>query len=179
MNKATQLVFAGAVIIIAVTVIYLLIQNQALVKKLQSNPSPIATTIVSNQATQESTTQPTPTLAQTEENIKAAINSRNTQALEGIMTTPVSVAIYASECCGEKLPKDAIAEIDKFLPNSTPYNFDQTAKIVTNLQAKNPQLADAFIGISQNSDKLIAFTLDTKNHISKVELSASWKIYTQ
>jgi len=170
-----------AAVIFAVAVGYLLFQNQKLITQLtQKSPSPSPAETV--QKPQESP-QPTPlsppklmTLLDLQENIKASVNSRNTQAMASYMTNPVHVILQATECCGEQTPDEAVTQTSYVEPG-VPFNFDQENKTIQNLKAKNPELAGTFIGISQNMEHLIAFTTNNQNKISQIRFSVSWKLF--
>lgn len=53
------------------------------------------------------------------ENIKAAITSGNTAALEGYMASSVAVVYAASEGVGDRTPAQAVADVTSFLGNPT------------------------------------------------------------
>jgi len=166
-------------VILAAAVGYLFFQNQTLMNQLtQKSPSPWPETTV--QKPQESP-QPTPSskpmsLFELQENIKASVNSRNTQAIASYMTNPVHVILQATECCGEITPDKAIAQTS-YVDPGIPFNFDQENEIIKNLKAKNPELADTFLGVSQNMEHLIAFTLNNQNKIAQIRFSVSWKLF--
>ena len=169
-----------AAVILAAAAGYLLFQNQKLTNQLtQTSPSPTPKETV--QKPQESP-QPTPsskpmTLLELQENIKASVNSKNTQAMATYMTNPVRVILQATECCGEITPGEAIAQVSYVEPG-VPFNFDQADGTIENLKLKNPELADTFIGISENMEHLIAFTINNQNKIAQIRFSVSWKLFT-
>lgn len=169
-----------AALIFAAAVGYLLFQNQKLANQLiQKSPSPAPVETV--QKPPESPV-PTPsakpmTLVEIQENIKASVNSKNTQAIASFMTDPVHVILQATECCGEQTPDEAVAQASYVEPG-VPFNFDQENDTIKNLKAKNPELAGTYIGISQNMEHLIAFTINNKNKISQVRFSVSWKLFS-
>lgn len=168
------------VIIIALTFGYLLWQNQKLINLLSgASPSPSAqeTSQKTPIASPEPSALPPPmTLASLQENIEAAVNSRNTQAMVSYMTNPVHVILQATECCGEMTPDEAIAQASYVEPG-VPFNFDQEDATIKNLKLKNPELANTFIGISKNMEHLVAFTINNQNKIAQIRFSVSWKLF--
>lgn len=161
---------------------YFIFQNQKLIKTLAS-PAPSAqkAQVESPNPNKSPSPSPTPPLTkqQLEENIKDAINSKNLAALETFMTTPtVNFIIMSSECCQPQSPQDAITQLD-YIKDGTPMDFNQQNETIKNLKAKNSRLTNAYIGISQSAEHLIAFTTSSQNKISQVEVSVSWKLYEQ
>lgn len=176
---------ATFILLIAALVVglgYFIFQNQKLIKTLAS-PSPSAqkAQVESPSPNKSPSPSPTPSLTkqQLEENIKDAINSKNFAALEGYMTTPsVNFIIMSSECCQPQSPQDAITQLD-YIKDGTPMDFNQQNETIKNLKAKNSRLANAYVGISQSAEHLVAFTTSSQNKISQVEVSVSWKLYEQ
>src|SRR3990167_9463229 len=115
-------------------------------------------------------------LFELQENIKASVNSSNTQAMATYMTNPVQVILQATECCGEQTPDEAVTQASYVEPG-VPFNFDQQNETIKNLKTKNPELANTFVGISQNLEHLIAFTTNNQNKISQIRFSVSWKLF--
>lgn len=168
-----------AALIFAAAVGYLLFQNQKLANQLiQQSPLPSPKETVQKP---QVSTQPTPssklmTLLELQENIKASVNSGNTQAMASYMTNPVHVILQATECCGEITPDEAVAQASYVEPG-VPFNFDQENATIKNLKTKNPELANTFVGISQNMEHLIAFTTNSQNKIAQIRFSVSWKLF--
>lgn len=158
---------------------YLIFQNQKLTNQLtQKSPSPSPKETV--QKPQESP-QPTPStkpmsLFELQENIKASVNSKNTQAMASYMTNPVHVILQATECCGGITPDEAVAQASYVEPG-VPFNFDQGNETIKNLKTKNPELANTFVGISENMEHLIAFTTNSQNKITQIRFAVSWKLF--
>ena len=168
-----------AVVILTAATGYLIFQNQKLINKLsQASPSPSSQESV--QKPQESPqTTPSPqtiTLSVLRENIEASVNSKNTQAMASYMTNPVHVILQATECCGEQTPDEAVTQASYVEPG-IPFNFDQQNETIKNLKAKNPELANTFVGISENMEHLIAFTINGQNKITQIRFSVSWKLF--
>lgn len=168
-------------LIFTATVGYLLFQNQKLINLLSgASPPPLAQETSQNMAIaspEPSVLPPPMTLASLQENIEAAVNSRNTQAMASYMTNPVHVILQATECCGEMTPDEAIAQASYVEPG-VPFNFDQEDATIKNLKLKNPELANTFIGISNNMEHLAAFTINNQNKIAQIRFSVSWKLFT-
>ena len=113
MKKLIIVLVISAALIFTAVVGYLLFQNQKLTNQLtQTSPSPTPKETV--QKPQESPLS-TPlskamTLLELQENIKASVNSSNTQAMTSYMTNTVQVILQATECCGEQTPDKAVAQ---------------------------------------------------------------------
>ena len=179
MKKLLIVLVIIAAVILAAAAGYLLFQNQKLTNQLtQTSPSPTPKeTVQKPQESPQSTPSSKPmTLLELQENIKASVNSKNTQAMASFMTNPVHVILQATECCGEQTPDEAVAQAS-YVDPGIPFNFDQENEIIKNLKAKNPELADTFLGVSQNMEHLIAFTLNNQNKIAQIRFSVSWKLF--
>ena len=62
--------------------------------------------------TTEAPAEPVGLSADDYDNLKASIESGNTAALEGYLSSPVNFIIAASECCGPLTPLEAISGLD-------------------------------------------------------------------
>ena len=180
MKKLIIVLVISAALIFTAVVGYLLFQNQKLSNQL-TQKSPLPSSAETVQKAQESP-QPTPStkpmsLFELQENIKASVNSSNTQAMTSYMTNPVQVILQATECCGEQTPDEAVAQAS-YVESGIPFNFDQENETIKNLKLKNPELANTFIGISQNMEHLIVFTINNQNKIAQIRFSVSWKLFT-
>jgi hypothetical protein len=152
---------------------YLYFQNRKLSQKPSASPDP------SPQAQSSPLSSPTssPAKINIREQIEAAVNSKNYAALEGYMTTPtVNFALMSSECCEPQTPKDAVEQLD-YISAGVPFDFNQQNATILNLKAKNPELTNAYLGISKTGEHSAAFTIDNQNKISGIHLSVSWKLY--
>lgn len=164
---------------------YLIFQNQQLIGKLaksQVTPSPSLSSVPSqsSQSPQPSSSSlPKLTIKEVQQNIIAAVNSKNYAALATFMKTPkVNFLLMSTECCESKTPDEA-AEQMEYIAGSEPFDFSQQNPIIVNLKDKNSQLAGTFMGISKNGEQLVAFTIDASNKISAIQLSISYKLYSQ
>lgn len=175
MGKSWSLFLIPVVIILFAALGYFIFQNQKLINKLAtqtSSPSP---------STPSVSPQPSPqkTAAEVQENIEAAVNSRNLAALATYMTKPkVNFSLMSSECCEPMTPDEAVAQMS-YIDEGVPMDFDQNNPTIKNLKTKNSQLAGSFIGISIGKEHLAAFSLNSENRISAIQLSVSWKLYNQ
>lgn len=72
--------------------------------------------------------EPAPSLdAADRANIRAAIESGNTAALEGYFANPVEVIIMSTECCGGLSPVEAAAELSYVTGAPGPWNWSVPA----------------------------------------------------
>lgn len=180
MNKLMPTVAIAAILILAAGVGYLIFQNQRLIKQLAPSPQ-----TAQNQAPQISTQTPTPITEKkiarkdVEKQIEDSINTKNYQAIKTYMTLPrVNFSLMSTECCEPMTPDEALTQLD-YIEDGLPLNFDQQNATIQNLETKNPQLTNTFIGLSTGGEHLAAFTLDGNNKISAIQLSVSYKLYNQ
>jgi len=180
MNKL--LVSAVAIIILALVagLGYFIFQNQKLISRL--SPSPQTSSLAQSPQTQTQSPSPTAkkiTTKDIQEQITASVNSKNYQALAGYITLPkVNFSLMSTECCEPMTPDEAAAQMD-YIAGGEPFTFDQQNPTIVSLKAKNPQLAQSFIGLSTGGEQLASFTIDANNKISSIKLSVSYKLYTQ
>lgn len=172
---------------------YLIFQNQKIINRTQQETQSPPTTTQTQESPptddiELSTPSPSPspspstfqlTLSLTQNAIKTNVSAKNYQGLIAYMTTPkIFVVLQATECCGDQTPQEA-AEQMKYVDSGIPFDFNQESETVKNLKSKNPQLSDKFIGISTVNEYMVAFGIDNENHISNIEMSASYKLYNQ
>ena len=93
------------------------------------------------------------------------------------MTNPVHVILEATECCGEITPQEAADNMD-YINDGIPFDFNQNSEIIKTLKEKNPQLANLFIGVSQNKEHMIAFGINAQNKIDYILMAVTWKLYS-
>lgn len=184
MNKTVTVLLATIVLILLAGGGYLIFQNQKLAKQIaKQGPSPSVFSSPATSTTSPITPSPQPspknTLKDIQENIEAAINSKNYQALIGYMKKPkVNFIIMSSSCCEPITPDGAVTQLD-YVKDGVPFDFNQNIALVNSLKAKNERLKDAYIGLSQTNEQLVAFTLDSNNQITQIEVSVSYKLYNQ
>lgn len=184
MGKNFSFILITLVIILLAGIGYFIFQNQKLISQLSSQtsspgPQVPSQTSQSPQPSLSPSPSPTPkkTAVEVQENIEAAINSKNTAALVSYMTKPkVNLSLMSSECCEPMTPDEAVAQLS-YIDEGIPMDFNQNNPTIKNLKAKNSQLAQAFIGISKGKEHLAAFSLNSENAISAIQLSVSWKLY--
>mgnify|MGYP001496409421 CR=1 FL=1 len=71
------------------------------------------------------TPTPTPSLSASDRaNIRDAVTSGNTAAIEGYLADPVQFIIMSSECCGPLMPTDAVAELNYIASATPPWDFN-------------------------------------------------------
>ena len=180
-NKNIALISTLVVVLILLAIIgYFIFQNQRLIGKL-TKETPYRTIISSPTIQPTPTPFPSPvpklTYDQVAENMAAAVNSKNGQALASFMTTPkVNFTLMSTECC-QPLTPDEAADQMSYIKEGIPMDFNQANPTIVNLKSRNSQLTDTFIGLSKNNEHLAAFTLDSENRISAIQLSISWKLY--
>ena len=117
-------------------------------------------------------------LEELKENIKAAINTGNTQPFETYMADKVSVILEASECCGMKNPTEATKQLDYLNGAVGPWNFDQSNDIIKKLKELEPSKygpESAFIGIASN-EYTVSFKFDADNKINGITMTPTYKL---
>jgi len=95
-----------------------------------------------------------------------------------MLTPKIDFSLMSSECCEPMTPQEASDQLS-YIDKGIPLDFNQEADLVKNLKEKNSQLADTFIGISKNGEQLAAFTIDSQNKISAIQLAVTYKLYNQ
>lgn len=71
-------------------------------------------------------------------NIKDAVSSKNTAALEQLMATKVTVLIAASGGVGERTPAQAVKDLDYVINGGTsPWDFGLTTETLTSYRSKS------------------------------------------
>lgn len=116
--------------------------------------------------------------AQTENAIITNINSKNFQGLSAYMKEgEIGITYMSSECCLPQNAQEALKQLN-YINTGIPLNFNQNSPEIKNLKTKNPQLVEAYIGISNSTEHLAAFYIDNNNKISAIQLAVSWKLYT-
>ena len=184
MSKALTAVLISVITLLLASVGYFIFQNQKVLKQLsQQTSSPTsqvqpASASASTQS-QKQGASPSPTMSQEQikENVVASINSKNFAAIATYTTTPtVNISLMSSECCQPMTPGEAAVQME-YVKEGVPMDFNQQNPTIKNLKAKNQELADAFIGISQTKEHLAAFKFDNQNKISWIQLAITWKLY--
>ena len=186
MNRTLVVTLIILLVLILAGAGYLIFQNQKLIKQFagqNASLSPVSSPQVSPESSISPSPSPSPSpkhsVLEVQENIEAAINSQNTQALVGYMQKPkVNFIIMSSSCCEPMTPDDAVFQLD-YAKEGVPFDFNQNTTLVKNLKSKNERLANAYIGISKSKEYLVAFTLNSDNQITQVEVSVSYKLYDQ
>lgn len=108
-------------------------------------------------------------------NIRDAIGSGNTAALEGYMTNPVNVILAASEGLGNRTPAQAVVDLDYLDAATAPWNFSLPPATLANYQAgfytdyfKN----NSVVGKSADN-MVVSFSFDDCAKIKTVFMSAA------
>lgn len=171
-----------AIIILSATTIFLLFQNQQLIGKLtnasQSPPAtPAATSSVNEPVSASPSQNKSLNTKELQAVIKNSINSQNYDSLKEVLTENVSFALMSTECCGTISKQEAISQLD-YINGGKPFDFNQQTQLVQDLKGNNAQLANSYIGLSQNGEHLAAFTI-ANGKINAIELSVSYKLYNQ
>ncbi len=103
-------------------------------------------------------------------NVRDAVITGNTAAIEGYLTDPVDVILYATECCGPIAPSEAIGNLG-ILASSSGWDFDLPDATVAGWAA-DPGYGVYFTGspiVGQASDgTIVAF------HIEGAQIDGIW-----
>jgi len=152
-------------------------QNKA---SIEPTPAPAEYQNQAPTASQEKTSPiPTPRNSKdrVSENIKASINSKNYQALEGYMTDDVVLILYATECCGTVTKTKATAQMSYLEGSKGSWDFSEGSSVRAKLIQNNPQnfSQDMIVGIS--SDKYVTgFKLNSQNEIERIILVSDYTL---
>lgn len=174
-------VLATILIIIVVIASYMLGRQNA-----QENPSaqtqneivetPVPTASLSIYPTISPTTSAGNTQAYVKEQIKAAITSKNTGALEGYMASTASVRIENSSCCGMLSSLEAAKQLDYLNQATGPWNFSDLDPNIVALRAASQYYASpAVVGVSPDK-YAVSFQFDSQNKINAISLSADYSL---
>jgi hypothetical protein len=146
-------------------------------KWFKSENRQAATSTVANTPTV--TTIPTPAVDKEKEVKKAippAIESGNFTPLTGFFTESVIVRIENSGCCSPQTPTGTVGQLEYLNSAEGTWDFDQESSVATSLAASYPEhYSNAFIAVSSDGYS-VAFQFDVNKAISKVSLSASYKL---
>lgn len=183
MNRKLIYINFAVIALLALGLVYLVFQNDRIMDNIAPSTVERAEQSQSPQPSPEfpvQTPNPSPktlTLQDTQAAILDLTNDTAREPLKEYMAEQISVLLYATECCQPMSKTDAIEQID-YINEGLPITFDQNNTTIVNLKAKNPQLANTYIGISQTKEHSIAFTIDpATNKITKIKMSVSWKLY--
>ena len=121
----------------------------------------------------------TPTISKEKEAkkaIPAAIGSGNFSLLTNYFTESVIVRIENSGCCPPQTPTGAVKQLEYLNSSEGAWDFDQESSVAKSLAASYPEhYSNAFIAVSDDGYSA-AFQFDDNKAISKVTLSASYKL---
>lgn len=114
------------------------------------------------------------------ENAAAAIDSKNTAALEGYMASSVNVIVAGSEHNVTDTPAQAVAELDYFKDSVSPWNFSLDAATLTSY--KNGSYGTYFgtntiVGKSTDG-MVVAFGVNASGKINVVFMAAQASLLT-
>lgn len=108
-------------------------------------------------------------------NIKAAIESGNTAALEQMIANPVTVILAASEGLGERTPTQAVADLAYLDGATDPWNFALAATTLGGYQTGDYAKyfpTTALVGKSANN-YVVSFSFDNDGNISTIFMANS------
>lgn len=183
MGKNFSLILVILVIILLLGIGYFIFQNQKLISRLSSQTSSPSPSVPSqpagpSQPSLSPSPSPSPYLTRlsTQNAIKTNIVSKNYQGLVAYMTDPANLILQATECCGPRTPDEVVNQMS-YINEGIPFDFNQESETTKNLKAKNPELAEKYIGISTITEHLIAFGINNQNKISDIRISVSWKLF--
>jgi len=109
------------------------------------------------------------------ENIKAAINTGNTAALEGYMAETVTVIYAASEGVGPQTPAQAVADLEYLAVATTPWNFSLPEATISAWASGGYSSyisTDSIVGKSANN-YVVAFSFDCDGNIDTIFMAAN------
>lgn len=108
--------------------------------------------------------------------IIAAINSRNYQALEGFMEETVLVRLESSGCCGP-IPKSEATSQLSYLDQAAGWDFDPANPIIAKLAAAFPEYYgdDWLVGVADN-EYVASFKLNDQMKIEAYNLAVTFKL---
>ena len=109
------------------------------------------------------------------QDIKAALDSKNTAAFSGYFSNPVSFIIAASEKGGDETPAQAVADLEYIKSATGPWNFNLPQETL-DAYAAGPYKAyfndKTYVGMAA-SGQVAAFNFDCNGKIKQVFLAPS------
>jgi len=126
------------------------------------------------QATQTTTCNDTPTTAM-KQNIKAALDSKNTAAFQAYFSNPVTFVIAASEKGGSETATQAAVDMDYANTATGPWDFALPASTLSHYDAgfyTQDFDANTYVGRAA-SKQVVAFDFDCNGKIKQAFLAAS------
>lgn len=107
-------------------------------------------------------------------NIRDAIASGNTAALEGRMTNPISVVLAASDGIGPRTPAQAVADLAYLESGTDPWDFNLPAATLDAYRTNYGTYIGASALAGRSANKLVVvFTFDDCAKIKTILMSAS------
>lgn len=152
--------------------------NKQPTDSVKATPSP---TVVEEVVVETSPTPGGSTREYVEEQIEAAVTSKNYAALEGYMADNVFVILEATECCGSLTKAEATQQLDYLNAATAPWNFDQTNETIKKLKTEDPTdygPESTYVGIASN-EYVVAFKFDATNRINGVTMAVTYKLVVQ
>lgn len=151
------------------------LQSQLDSQKSSASSSSSSSASSSSSSSSSATTVKTPTTAELD-NIKAAITSGNTAALDGYMASSVSVIVAASEGIGTRTPTQAISDLDYLnMSPSVTWDFSLSSSTLSSYRAgfyKDYFPTSAVVGKS-SENKVVSFSFDDNAKIKTIFMAAS------
>ena len=152
-------------------------EKQASISQLEQKVSDLQKQLTDAQkTTATSTANTTATVPSTAtlDNIKAAITSGNTAALEGYMAPSVTVIIAASEGIGTRTPMQAVSDLS-YLKNSKNWNFSldaATLKLYANGDYKAYFKANSLVGKASDGH-VVVFNFNDQGKINGIFMAVN------
>ncbi len=146
-------------------------------KQLQSQVDTLQKQLADKGAATADTSTCKATVAQSlKDNIKDAINSKNTAALQGYMASSVKVVIAASEKGGSESAADAVTDLNYLMSATGPWNFDLPAPTITSYRGgfygHDYFGVNAYVGKAA-SEQVVSFDFDSCGKINQIFMAAS------
>jgi hypothetical protein len=111
--------------------------------------------------------------------ISSAIRNENYVLLSDFLENPVSFRIENSVCCNPQTASQAITQLEYLKSTEGTWNFDQEGEVVKSLAASYPEhYSNAYIGLTSDFYS-VAFQFSADGKISKISISASYKLLLQ
>jgi hypothetical protein len=107
------------------------------------------------------------------DNIKAAITSGNTAALEGYMSSKVRVIIAASEGVGDRTPTQAVGDITSYIQGASSWDFDLSESTLGTYRGGfyAQYFPEGAVVGKANNKKIISISFDCKGKVKTVFLA--------
>ncbi len=191
MNKRAKLILTILVTVLVLALIGWLVwqnnelrgKNQTLEENKQATQQDTDKESAVTNTKPEETAKPQFTITeQLKENIKAALETMNTQPMAGLMAPQVEVVLAASEGVPPRNPDEATRSLDYFSSAKSPWNFDlgaSTLDMYRSSEYYKQYFEGNILAGKAASGEVVSFRFNDSGKIDRIFMSISEDILAQ